>query len=511
MGEAQLRTIFDVGLVYRSNHNYGANLTHYALSKVLANMGKSVLMIDMPKGLSLSLPVDRDDPFELFYEEPYEIIDIYNNYNGYGKGKIYYWRAEHLWDIGYANDVCDCFIVGSDQLWRNYFIKGSGYYSLLGWVMCNKKKISYATSFGVDYFEGNDYEKRIITESLRRFDYISTRERSGVKILNSFSIHKCGCVLDPVFLCDKNYYKKLAVKSNKKYRNEKYCVAYFLDQSERKAALLHRIKERIAVVEIDDAMKDEITSDISKVEDWLSAVDNCSVCVTDSFHGTCFALILKKKFLVIADAESQRGYSRIFDLLSQIGLENYIVSEKTLDLLDWENIKDIDYCVVDTKLNSLRDKSYTWLKNAINGKDIKNKTTELDVEWIYLISKQKKNYNTKIERIKSVIDNATYNGRLKVVIWGTGCKFSELINSILECTNVDFLVDRNRNQQGKIFCNSLRCFDPEELRNKKDVLVVILIDNVDIVRTIVDELAKYGINHYISYNDIVERYASEMR
>ncbi len=58
-----IRRTFDIGLVYRSNHNYGANLTHYALANVLLRQGKRVLLIDMPSGLGLSLPMDRDDPF----------------------------------------------------------------------------------------------------------------------------------------------------------------------------------------------------------------------------------------------------------------------------------------------------------------------------------------------------------------------------------------------------------------------------------------------------------------
>ena len=57
---------YDIGLVYRSNHNYGANLTHYALANYLLKQNNSILLIDMPSVFALSLPLERDDPFELF-------------------------------------------------------------------------------------------------------------------------------------------------------------------------------------------------------------------------------------------------------------------------------------------------------------------------------------------------------------------------------------------------------------------------------------------------------------
>ena len=43
---------YDIGLVYRSNHNYGANLTHYALANYLLKQNNSILLIDMPSGLA---------------------------------------------------------------------------------------------------------------------------------------------------------------------------------------------------------------------------------------------------------------------------------------------------------------------------------------------------------------------------------------------------------------------------------------------------------------------------
>ena len=63
---------YDIGLVYRSNHNYGANMTHFALYSILTQWGYQVAMIDLPEDSALYLPVARYNPYELYINIPYD-------------------------------------------------------------------------------------------------------------------------------------------------------------------------------------------------------------------------------------------------------------------------------------------------------------------------------------------------------------------------------------------------------------------------------------------------------
>ena len=76
----------------------------------------------------------------------------------------------------------------------------TNYFSTLDWVSDEKYKISYATSFGVDNYEGNQEEKEAIGRRLSRLHRISVRESSGVKIVSELTGRESQWVADPVFI-----------------------------------------------------------------------------------------------------------------------------------------------------------------------------------------------------------------------------------------------------------------------------------------------------------------------
>ena len=158
---------YDIGLVgWWYNLNYGGTLTYYALNKALEKLGYSICMIERS-----NVCADGDEIPRVFAKKHYNISPKYS-----------------LNDMYKLNELCECFIVGSDQLWNPYLMTWSGPEFFLSFVNDSTKKMSYATSFGniekcdVDFV--GEYKKL-----LDRFDAISVREDYAVDICkNDFGL-----------------------------------------------------------------------------------------------------------------------------------------------------------------------------------------------------------------------------------------------------------------------------------------------------------------------------------
>ena len=358
-----LNNKFEIGLVGDwSVENYGANITYYALYSVLHDqLEKDVLLIERPD----SSEWRPKKPPTLFLELPYPTYAVAQ----YATDKSGLYRF---------NENCDTFILGSDQIWNNYLYRSFGEFADFKWVNNNKRKIAYATSFGADYITGTEEDRLMLKEGLERFDAISVREKSAVKLLkDSFGVEGFW-VLDPVFLCDKRNYMNLAKLGGMIEQEKKqYIFSYMLDITKEKADLIELISEKkcVPVITVTDAAKD-IEAEQKKwdialeskvcVEEWLADMICCEAMITDSFHGVCMAIIFHKPFIVIVN--SDRGATRFYSLLETLHLENHLFEsvEKAAEHLELLNEDSIIWDTVDNILVKEKESSLNWLKNAIS-------------------------------------------------------------------------------------------------------------------------------------------------
>ena len=107
------------------------------------------------------------------------------------------------------------------------------------------------------------------------------------------------------------------------------------------------------------------------IEEWLFYYKNADFIITDSFHGTCFAIIFKKPFISVANM--QRGEKRFVSILSELGLMDRLIYNIEDAWNKNELILPIDYEKVYEKLNKKKEHSYNWLKNALMHPSIKSK------------------------------------------------------------------------------------------------------------------------------------------
>ena len=367
------------------NSNYGGVLQAYALQTVLKRMGHDVLEVELKKNLRWQYPplwkiplsfgkrflfkyiVRRKNQKILLerYERkiyPLLVHDILAFISKY----IKQFKVDKFID---CKGKFDAFVCGSDQIWRyKYYPFFEGdianvYLKFLGDDSC--KRIAYAASFGTDNWEYPAKETAECKNWIQKFDAVSVREETGVKLCSTYYDIKAKHVLDPTMLLSKDDYVDLIEKSDvPKSKGNLFC--YILDNTDEKMNVVKNIeKQRHLSPFFMNGDCGNWTEDLEKriqppVESWLRAFYDSEFIVTDSFHACVFSILFHKQFLVIGNKE--RGLARIYSLLSMFGLEDRLTSDTGLDI---NRMKTIDYDRVDEILAKHREVSRTFLIQAL--------------------------------------------------------------------------------------------------------------------------------------------------
>lgn len=204
---------YQICLLQMMNGHLGNSIVDFALYSVLIDNGFSVLMVNTLSG-SYGCGVWKD----IYISQPYELEDIL--------------ETENIEDSSCEiNNYCRLFLLGSDQMLRARFIRESHFSNCIYWADSKKYKAAYAASFGSNTYE-DECSRKKAEFFLHRFQRISVREKSGVRLLkNQFGLEG-EWVLDPTFLCNKEHYKKMAQRGQTRIPKEKYVAAYLLDMED---------------------------------------------------------------------------------------------------------------------------------------------------------------------------------------------------------------------------------------------------------------------------------------
>ena len=99
-------------------------------------------------------------------------------------------------------------------------------------------------------------------------------------------------------------------------------------------------------------------------EEWLGLFMNADYIVTNSFHGVAFSVNFNRNFTAFVEGELEEGRnSRLFNISSALGLKSRIKQVGKSQEID---SSDIDYTIVNTKLESLRNRSIDFLFKALS-------------------------------------------------------------------------------------------------------------------------------------------------
>ena len=107
-------------------------------------------------------------------------------------------------------------------------------------------------------------------------------------------------------------------------------------------------------------------TNMGTLENWMKCIRGASFVVTDSFHGTVFSILFKKRFVTLIGSWSENsGVGRITTLLEALGLESRIFRTPEEAVESGALEAPIDYDSAYAKLNSNREASIGWLRKAL--------------------------------------------------------------------------------------------------------------------------------------------------
>lgn len=364
--------------------NYGGILQAYALQHVLQGMGHEVYVIDEEKRFEYSLK----RRVEMFVKGV--VKRCLQGKNAIVYSPEYYrklWEARTLHTGRFVGEhICrkvvgdvveltehdfDAFVVGSDQIWRARYAKlfpgvENSFLSFTrGW---NVKRIAYAASFGTDEWEYSESETVNCSSMARRFDAISVREMSGMKLCQEHLGVEAMHVVDPTLLLDAEEYTRLIGKDIPVSHGNMMC--YVLDRNAEKDTMIDDIarKKQLRPFHTNARTEDHNATLEERiqppVEQWLQGFRDAEFIVTDSFHACIFSMLYKKPFIAIGN--KSRGMTRFESLLRMFGLEERMV----LSYDDYKQreevlLRPIDYGSVFRILEEKRSEAIDFLQEAL--------------------------------------------------------------------------------------------------------------------------------------------------
>ena len=263
-------------------------------------------------------------------------------------------------------------VTGSDQLWSPAGLP-TNYYNLK-FVPNNIRKISYASSFGVKQIPW--YQKNRTTEFLNRIEFISMRENRGNEIVKELISRDVATILDPVFMFDKDGWQKL-IPVNKEI-DEPYIFAYFLGSNPEHRTGVKVAAKKLGCKVIALRHLDQYVPDDEKFGDialydvgpdrFLNLLRGAEYVCTDSFHGSCFSIIHRKKFVTFnryAEGSKHSKNSRIDTLCEILGFQD--IRYSSIEKLAGQLNCNIKYDVVATRLDNLKKETDEYLEKAFSG------------------------------------------------------------------------------------------------------------------------------------------------
>ena len=358
-------------LTYHSAYNYGSALQALATQEVVGYFAAQPEIINyrmrsqkniytlyrtkfgvknLVKDL-LQLPVhkqrkERAERFENFFakyfslseecETPEQVYALWNRYN--------------------------TIVSGSDQIWNKHSLEleSCEWEYMYPYLLRDYpgRKVSYASSIS----NMTDEELQIIKTHVDDFDAVSIREISSTKRMADMLDVPVNNVLDPTFLLTKEeWIAKLDLHIQ---NNQKYILYYSLggiNYIRRNRPILRALAEKHGckikvIMPFANVQKDSLIipcPSFGPIE-FLTAIANAQMVVTDSFHGTILSVNFGKDLYSLC----KKGGStfRKTDIMSLLGMGERAVFNPE-NLLN-KHFSPIDYVEVNAKLAIMRKKAW---------------------------------------------------------------------------------------------------------------------------------------------------------
>ncbi|OLR62923.1 hypothetical protein BHF69_09670 [Anaerostipes sp. 992a] len=356
-----------IGIVtFHKSYNYGSALQAYALQTYLSQKGYEVNIIDF-------ILIRDFQQYNLFRTHLYKIHpkvfirDVRRLFRNIKRkncfdrfSKKYFMLSEKTYNeksnLSELNQIYDCFICGSDQIWNLDCTGGVVPAFFLGFVEKDKKRIAYAPSIAHASFEGDVAE---IKNYLDVFTAISVREESTIPFVERYTKNKVMCTVDPTLLLDPKEYLKIA---DIKDMETDYIFYYHLEDNEEMKKWCREFakKRGLKIIYIyKDTIKEFKNAQNvygCSPESFMGYIYKAKYVITNSFHATVFSILFKKQFVTFQTSNSA---ARMIDLLEYLELQDRLFGNR------FKMEKKIDYRRVFANLQKYKEYSEIFIQQSL--------------------------------------------------------------------------------------------------------------------------------------------------
>lgn len=343
-------------LTFSKESNFGANLQCYALCKTLQGMGHGVDIID------IQLPKIKFSWYTTLLQIPQEF-------------RFFLFRRKHLnyftkkykttAELQDGQHNSNLYIVGSDQVWNPDITKRlDPLVYFFSFLPDGVQRISYAASFGTDSWNFSALTEEV-KALLHKFNAVGVREQAGVTICKGTFGIEAQLVADPTLLLTS--YDEICGKYNPQHENNELVYFSFIRNKEEQRIIAEFSKAnhlQAMALRSNRSIPGFKQRIYMSVAEWLNSIRYAKLVVTFSFHCMVFCILFHKKFVAVP-AKSGRA-TRQESLLAQLGLSDHFCKD-TNDLyktMEYVIHKDIDYAVIDRKIEEMREDSLDFLKEV---------------------------------------------------------------------------------------------------------------------------------------------------
>ncbi len=351
-------------------HNYGSWLQAYALKQLLlCNGANEVRFVDIVPGTCLLRPEGRFARIKRILSEMLSVgfKNKWVSFEYANQNSLMFANFYHQLDPDgpVLDSDCDAVVIGSDEVFNTVQLSQWGYTPQLYGEMDCSYVFSYAGSFGHTTLEQlhRFHIADEIAAAMKTMKAISVRDTNSQYIVKMLIDKDVPIHLDPVLIY--GYENEIAkIRSN---GEKTYLLIYsyngrIRDKKEVKAILTFAKSQGLRIMSLFCAYSwcDGYFTTKSAME-VLDCFKNAAYVVTDTFHGSIFSIITKRKFCTLLRASNTQ---KLTSLLSMLHLsERLVVSGEELAQ---KLICKIDYKEVESILSDYRQVANKYLRDNID-------------------------------------------------------------------------------------------------------------------------------------------------
>ena len=373
--------------------NFGALFTSFALSKHIADMGWKPQNIDYSPFDADHVAMRANDGFESFRCRHLPRTRKVTN------GKL----------LGLITRRFKTLVVGSDQVWSENLTAGKEDAFYLSFAGPGRRLIAAAASFGKVPAAARDAEG--LKTRLSVFSAISVREKEDAQTVKDL-VGQGACVPDPVFWVEPSVWHGLADEAKNRIEDE--IVVYIVNRDETNAILGFLEMSGLTTPE----KPARVLSSALTPEEWLYAIRSARLVVTDSFHGTCFSVLLHTPFVCIHADENRSARHRT--MLEGLGLLDRFFSNAADAFAAYRGGRTVDWAKVDGFIAQYRRQGHEFIEAALATDNMESPA--MAEAWARLAEYRKAH---PCRWLESRVAKRLAESEKKIALWAQRCKLKE--------------------------------------------------------------------------------------